>query len=150
MICVGIGTVELGQRVQAGDGAVNAEMSRIQKGLEIAPMPLNLKGKDRELVGLGSYLVNAVSTCSSCHGASAATEYAANHNPYFGESPPKLNPETYLGGGQNFGKVGPPPSPNIISRNLEVGTAEFEDQRSRLGRSREFFYRIKKRRPDSG
>jgi hypothetical protein len=30
MICVGIGTVELGQRVQAGDGAVNAEMSRIQ------------------------------------------------------------------------------------------------------------------------
>ena len=106
MICVGIGTVELGQRVQAGDGAVNAEMSRIQKGLEIAPMPLNLKGKDRELVGLGSYLVNAVSTCSSCHGASAATEYAANHNPYFGESPPKLNPETYLGGGQNFGKVG--------------------------------------------
>jgi hypothetical protein len=68
-------------------------------------------------VGLGSYLVNAVSTCSSCHGASAATEYAANGNPYFDE-PPKLNPKTYMGGGQNFGKVGPPPSPNIISRNL--------------------------------
>ena len=45
MICVGIGTVELGQRVQAGDGAVNAEMSRIQKGLEIAPMPLNSEGQ---------------------------------------------------------------------------------------------------------
>jgi len=104
--------------VQAGDDAINIERWRIQKGLEIAPMPLNLKGKDRDLVGLGSYLVNAVSTCSSCHGASAATEYAANGNPYFNEHPAKLNPETYLGGGQNFGTVGPPPSPNIISRNL--------------------------------
>ena len=85
MICVCIGAVELGPRVQAGDDAINTERSRIQKGLEIAPMPLNLKGKDRDLVGLGSYLVNAVSTCSSCHGANAATEYAANHNPYFDE-----------------------------------------------------------------
>ena len=49
-------------RVQAGDDAINTERWRIQKGLEIAPMPLNLKGQDRDLVGLGSYLVNAVST----------------------------------------------------------------------------------------
>ena len=51
MICVGIGAVELGSRVHAGDGAGDLERWRIQKGLEIAPMPLNLKGKDRELVG---------------------------------------------------------------------------------------------------
>jgi hypothetical protein len=105
-------------RVQADDGARDAEMSRIKKGFEISPVPLNLKGKDRELVGLGSYLINAVSTCNSCHAAGPATEYAANGNPYFNETPTKVNPETYLGGGQNFGKVGPPPSPNIISRNL--------------------------------
>jgi hypothetical protein len=31
---------------------------RIRRGFEIAPVPLNLAGKNRELVGLGSYLVN--------------------------------------------------------------------------------------------
>ena len=36
MICVGIGTVELGQRVQAGDGAVNAEMS-VRRDLRSRP-----------------------------------------------------------------------------------------------------------------
>jgi hypothetical protein len=53
MICVGISAIELGPRAQAGDDAINAEMSRIQRGFEIAPFPLNLKDKDRELVGLG-------------------------------------------------------------------------------------------------
>jgi hypothetical protein len=32
MICVGIGAVELGSRVHAGDGAGDLERSRIQKG----------------------------------------------------------------------------------------------------------------------
>jgi len=53
MLCMSIGTVALGPRVQAGDSGINAEMSRIQRGFEIAPVPLNLKGKDRELVGAG-------------------------------------------------------------------------------------------------
>jgi hypothetical protein len=33
--------------------------SRIQCGFEITPVPLNLEGKNRALVGLGSYIVNA-------------------------------------------------------------------------------------------
>ncbi len=33
--------------------------SKIQRGFEIAPVPLNLGGKSRALVGLGSYVVNA-------------------------------------------------------------------------------------------
>ena len=37
-----------------------AELSRIVRGYQIAPVPLNLHGKDLELVGLGSYIVNAV------------------------------------------------------------------------------------------
>ena len=32
-------------------------------GLEIAPMPLDQRGKSRKLVGLGGYLVNAVGNC---------------------------------------------------------------------------------------
>ena len=106
-------------RVQAGDGGDNGEIWKIQKGFEIAPVSLNLKGKDRALVGLGSYLVNAVADCNGCHTADPSTEYAADGNPYLlGTTKTKVNQATYLGGGQDFGKVGPPPSPDIISRNL--------------------------------
>lgn len=105
-------------RVQAWDGGGNSEQWIVEQGLKIAPVPLNLRGKDRNLVGLGSYLVNAVSDCNGCHTASPQTEFLPGGNPYFGESPTKVNQATYLAGGRDFGKVGPPPSPDIISRNL--------------------------------
>jgi len=34
------------------------EQSKIARGFAIAPVPLNLKKKNRALVGLGSYIVN--------------------------------------------------------------------------------------------
>ena len=37
-----------------------SDAAKIQRGFEIAPVPLNLNGKDRRLVGLGSYIVNGV------------------------------------------------------------------------------------------
>jgi hypothetical protein len=37
----------------------------VRIGYEIAPVPLNTRGKNRVLVGLGSYLVNAQLACSS-------------------------------------------------------------------------------------
>jgi len=43
-------------RAQASDDDTD---SRVQIGLKIAPVPLNLNGKDRAMVGLGSYLVTA-------------------------------------------------------------------------------------------
>jgi len=57
--------------VQAQDNRHNLgiEASRIKLGFEIAPVPLNLAGKDPNLVGLGSYWVNAVSDCNFCHTA---------------------------------------------------------------------------------
>jgi hypothetical protein len=91
--------------------------SKIQRGFEIAPVPLNLAGKNRELVGLGSYIVNAQADCNGCHSAGPQTEFLPGHNPYFGQ-PEKINPATYLGGGRNFLKISGPPSPDIISRNL--------------------------------
>jgi hypothetical protein len=45
----------------------NYEESLIQQGFAIAPVLLNLTGKDFRLVGLGSYLVNAVGDCNTCH-----------------------------------------------------------------------------------
>lgn len=109
-------------RLQAHD---NGEESIIQRGFEIAPVPLNLAGKDRNLVGLGSYIVNAVSDCNSCHtgGQFPSFDYTVSGNPYFGE-PPVVDPTVYLAGGQSFGPVGDPvgPSgyagPDIVSRNL--------------------------------
>ena len=91
--------------------------SKVRKGFAIAPVPLNLHDKDHELVGLGSYIVNAQADCNGCHSAGPQTEFAPGGNPYFGQ-PEAINKATYLGGGRNFGKVGPPPSPDIISRNL--------------------------------
>ena len=91
---------------------------RARRGFEIAPVPLNLRGKDRMLVGLGSYLVNAVASCNDCHSADPSTEYAPGGNPYFKGNPPKvINQATYLGGGRNFGSL-IPGTPAIVSRNL--------------------------------
>ena len=88
----------------------------VKRGFEIAPVPLNLTGKDRTLVGLGSYIVNAHAACNDCHDAGPPTQYADGGNPYFGQ-PKTINPATYLGGGQDFGAL-VPGSAHIISRNL--------------------------------
>jgi hypothetical protein len=94
------------------------EDSEVRIGFEIAPVHLNLAGKNRELVGLGSYIVNAQADCNGCHSAGPATEFTSDGNPYFG-APTKVNPDTYLGGGRDFGAFpGPGPFPHIFSRNL--------------------------------
>ena len=97
------------------------EEARILKGFAIAPVQLNLAGKNLELVGLGSYIVNGVGDCNGCHSAGPPTQYTSSGNPYQ-LSPPfsgtkQINPATYLGGGRNFGAL-ITGSANIISRNL--------------------------------
>src|SRR5260221_246634 len=44
-------------------------------------------------------------------------ESLAGGNPYFNQRQ-VIDPKTYLGGGKNFGPVGPPPTPDIVTRNL--------------------------------
>jgi len=90
---------------------------RIQAGFAIAPVPLKMEGRDWRAVGLGSYLVNAMGSCNDCHSAGPQTQYLKGENPYFGQ-PAMTNPETYLGGGREFGQIAGPNSPDIISRNL--------------------------------
>lgn len=107
------------KRVRASDDDPSEE-SKIQRGFGIAPVPLNLQGKNQALVGLGSYYVNAVGDCNGCHSAGPATEFAPGGNPYF-LSPPfsgskAINLQTYLGGGRDFGPVGS--VPHLYSRNL--------------------------------
>jgi hypothetical protein len=113
------GMLSSSPRVKAtDDDGEDRNESKIRRGFEIAPVPLNLEGKSRALVGLGSYIVNAQGDCNGCHSAGPPTEFVPGGNPYFGQ-PEKLNPATYLVGGRDFGPYPAPNSPlHIISRNL--------------------------------
>ena len=96
----------------------DSDDARVKRGFQIAPVPLNLEGKNPELVGLGSYLVNGVAACNDCHSAGPQTAYAPGGNPFFKGNPPQVfNQATYLGGGRNFGSL-LPGTPEIVSRNL--------------------------------
>ncbi len=96
------------------------DTAKVLKGFQIAPVPLNMQGRDPSLVGYGSYLVNAVGDCNGCHNPDPSTQYAMGGNPYFSQHPTVVNPATYLGGGMDFGAFPDPtgPFPHIISRNL--------------------------------
>ena len=110
------GVLNISSRVKAQNDVDEGD-SRIQQGLAIAPVTLNLDGKNLALVGLGSYIVNATVPCNECHGAGPAnSQYLPGGNPYFGQ-PKMINPATYLGGGRDFGAL-VPGSAHIISRNL--------------------------------
>src|SRR5215469_17043778 len=98
--------------------------ARVEQGLAIAPVKLTYPKEYRNLVGFGSWLVNAVGDCNGCHngGSPPNFSYAPGGNPYFNQ-PTKVDPTVYLSGGQDFGQVAVdanfnPIGPHIISRNL--------------------------------
>jgi hypothetical protein len=103
-------------RVQAQDDDDDRDSNdpRIEQGFDISPVKLDLDGKNRRLVGLGSYIVNAQGDCNGCH---TNPEFASGGNPYFLGQKKKIDPKTFLGGGVDFGSFGPG-SPDIVSRNL--------------------------------
>ena len=75
------------------DGFLNKQEPR-SSGLRIALLPLNLKGRDTELVCYGSYIVNAMIDCNGCH---SIQEYATGGNPFLGQ-PERIDATTYLRG----------------------------------------------------
>jgi len=80
--------------------------SRVQRGFALAPVPLDLRGKNRDLVGLGSYIVNAQGACNDCH---TCPPYTLDHDPFAGgDGAP--NAANYLAGGTDFGIA--------VSRNI--------------------------------
>jgi hypothetical protein len=86
---------------QQGDGG----QSEVRRGFEIAPVPLNLEGKNRSLVGLGS-LYSTTMGCVGCH---TNPLFLPGGNPFLGE-PTMVNAAGHFGGGAAFGP--------FISRNL--------------------------------
>jgi hypothetical protein len=102
-------TLAYSPRGKAVNGADDTE-SKIQRGFAIAPVTLNLVGKNRAQVGLGSYLVNGVGDCNGCHSGPAG-EFAEGGDPFQGQ-PKVINRDTYLSGGTElFG-------PFFVPRNL--------------------------------
>jgi hypothetical protein len=118
VVLVGISiTSSRGQAYDDEDNGRKDEASEIKRGFAIAPVRLNLDGKNRALVGLGSYIVNAQADCNGCHNPGpGANEFLPGGNPYFGQ-PKIINPAMYLGGGRDFGAL-VAGSAHIISRNL--------------------------------
>lgn len=114
-------------RVSAGpESEHDQDESKVEIGFAIAPVHLNFERRDRRLVGLGSYIVNAQMDCNGCHSQGPATEYIGPGNPYL-LAPPKgpfagtqiINPATYLGGGRDFGPFGSQGEVlHLYSRNL--------------------------------
>ena len=84
----------------ADDDDHGLSQSQVRRGFEIVPqgVQLNLKGKNRQLVGLGSYIVNT-SGCNDCH---THPEFLPNSNPFLGQ-PEMINYPQYLTGGRMFG-----------------------------------------------
>jgi cytochrome c553 len=88
-------------------GALRADDDKsADGGLRISPVPLDLAGKNRELVSRGSYLVNAAAACNDCH---TQPNFAPDGDPYKGQ-PEAINAAQFLAGGRVFGDV---ISPNI-------------------------------------
>ncbi len=89
------------------DDGDDTDASRIRKGFEISPVQLRFHSRNRQLVGLGSYIVNAQSGCNDCH---SCPSYAEGGFPFDGQ-PTRINKESYLAGGVAFG-------PFVVSPNL--------------------------------
>lgn len=91
--------------------------SEIKIGFEIAPVPLNLRGKNPALVGLGSYIVNAQGGCNDCHTCPSYVQGTNPMPPPFGAGVPGhgiINPVNYLAGGVSF-TAGPV---TVVSKNI--------------------------------
>jgi len=94
---------------QSGADPISAEeAARIRIGFQVAPVPLALRHKDPNLVGLGSYIVNTRASCNDCH---TNPPFVPGHNPHLGQ-PPEVNAAAYLAGGTNFA------GGLIVSRNI--------------------------------
>jgi hypothetical protein len=85
--------------IRADQGTPLLSSSKVNRGFEIAPVPLNLKRKNRSLIGNGSYIVNAVAGCNDCH---TCPSYTPGNDPYSGQQG-QVNSTNYLAGGVKFG-----------------------------------------------
>lgn len=123
----------LGYRTTAGGQETmdTYQFSRAaQQGKAIAPVPLNTKGRNPEVVYIGSYLVNAQLDCNSCH---TCPSYRGRNPFRLGGraldppgKPAPVNTINYLAGGTPF------PGRNILARSEVVAAPNLTPDASGL------------------
>jgi hypothetical protein len=95
-----------------------ASDSTVERGLKISPVSVNLQGKDRNVVGWGSYLVNAIADCGGCH---TFPQFLTGGDPFQGTSRAPISPvpnaRHYLAGGFCFGQI----ISSNLTPNLDTG-----------------------------
>ena len=122
VIAIGLLSIQLCPSAARADN--DHSQSQIRRGFAIAPAPLNLKGKNRALVGLGSYIVNAQGGCNDCH---THPSYATGGDPFQGE-PEQINVAQYMAGGRVFGPfVSANITPDATGRPAGLTFDEFRD-----------------------
>ena len=111
----GVGPVTTIARAQSSTRDADGGDSRVQQGFAINPVELNLAGKNRALVGVGSYIVNGAAQCDGCHNPGPGNNsWLPGNDPFFGQ-PAVVNPVGYMGGGRDFQTLG---QTHIITRNI--------------------------------
>jgi len=94
---------------------------QVKRGFDIVPSGvfLNLGGKNRTLVGLGSYIVNT-SACVDCH-----THPSYVSDPFLGQ-PELINAQQYMTGGRQFGPITAPNlTPDAAGKPAGLTRAQF-------------------------
>jgi hypothetical protein len=131
-----LGLLFLGVAVRGNDDKKDdrdRDDNRVALGLELSPVPLHVTKRNRELVGLGSYIVNAQGGCNDCH---TCPSYKVN--PFTtGQRKNVVNSANYLAGGVAFNTPGgtfvsPNLTPDPSNNNLPDGGHTFEQFKSMM------------------
>ena len=112
MVVLGVTALSLGLiSVGMGRNLKDQVSAEAWDGLSIAPVSLDLRGKNPELVGLGSYIVNAQGGCNDCH--NNGMQYLNGGNPFLGQ-PKQVDLDGFLrGGAVVFGVTAPNLRPEL-------------------------------------
>src|ERR1051325_5329688 len=95
LLLMGMSIVPSSSRADNDNNAAQDEKAMIETGLSIASangIQLNMDKKDRDMVGLGSYLVNVVGDCNGCHSNGPSREWCCDTNPVSANSDGTGNP----------------------------------------------------------
>src|SRR5258708_38715944 len=85
VFALGISLMPAPGRADNDNNGSQDEKQMIQIGLAVAKttgINLNMAGKDPDLVGLGSYMVNVSGDCNGCHTSDPSVQYLPPGNPY--------------------------------------------------------------------
>ena len=85
---------------QAGTKVWEAYPRQVPPGVALNPVPLNVENRNAGIILRGSYIVNGLQHCNSCH---TCPPYAIGGEQFALGAMPPINSTNYLAGGRHFG-----------------------------------------------